>query len=96
MPNLDPFHQLRNAADVVAMMMRDQDIVNSFETGSMGGGDDAVRIPSIKSGPASIDQQGLSRGTHDQSRLSAFNIDGIDSQWFGGAASRQCRSQSQE
>jgi hypothetical protein len=46
-------------------------------------GRDAVGIAAFISGPARVNQQGLSRRAHDERRLAAFHIDKVNLQRLG-------------
>src|SRR5579862_42829 len=78
--DLDTSDQLRNATNVVAMIVRDQDIVDLLDAGVVGGRHNAIRIAAFIIRPARIDQERLSGWTHNQSRLPTLYIDEIDLQ----------------
>ncbi len=87
--NLDSIHQLRNSANMIAMVVRNQDIIDLREAGLMRGSQDPIGVAAFISRPAGIDEQRLSRWTHHQSRLPAFHVDEIYLQRFaaGGLSS---------
>jgi len=51
------FGELRNAADVVVVIMSDQDKVDFVDTGVVSGGDDALGVAAVVAGPAGVDEQ---------------------------------------
>src|SRR5690349_13010405 len=77
-PHLDSVHELRHAANVVAVIVRDEDIVDRLETGCLCPGNDAVGVATIEIRKSSVDQQRFTLRSDDQSSLSAFDVDEID------------------
>jgi hypothetical protein len=54
--DLDAIHQLRNAANVVAMIVGDQNVIELLEPGLVRRSNNAVGVPAFISGPAGIDE----------------------------------------
>jgi hypothetical protein len=71
-------HQLGKAADVVGVIVSDQDVIYSREAGFFGDGDDAVGIAAVIVGPAGINKEGLSVGSNEERGLAALDVDKIN------------------
>src|SRR5262249_51519751 len=72
--------ELRHPTDMVAVIMRNQNVVNLSDAGVFRRGDDAVRIPPAESVPASVNQQGLSLRRNEQRGLAPLHIYAINLQ----------------
>ena len=57
--DLDAIHQLRNSAYVVAMIVRDEHVVDLLEAGLVSGGENAIGVPTFVAWPARVDEQRL-------------------------------------
>ena len=82
--DFDAIRELGHAAHVIAMVMSDENVVELFDFGRLGGLHNAVRIAAVKAAPSGVDQQRVAGGSNDERGLSAFHIDKIDLQGFGG------------
>ena len=60
--DLEAVHQLRHTADVIAMIVRDQHVVDLLQTSLVRGAEYAVGIAALVSGPTGVDQQRLPAG----------------------------------
>ena len=89
--HLHSLHQLRNAANVIAMIVSDQDIIEPSNARLVSGSQDPIGIAPFISRPTCVDQQRLPARTHQQSRLPPLDIDEINLQRLG-AWSRGCRA----
>ena len=78
--DLDALHEIRHAAHVVRMEVRDEHLVELGNAGIVHGGHDAVGIAAVVARPACIDEQRSAGGGDEQRGLAAFNIDGVDEQ----------------
>src|SRR5579872_1020508 len=76
-PDLDAVSELRNSSNVIAVIVRDQNIVQLLQSSLVSRGDNAVRIASFVARPACVDEQRLPRWTHDERGLSALYVDEI-------------------
>ena len=63
---------------MVAVVVRDQDIVELLESGLVRGGDDAISVPPFVPGPAGVDQQRFSRWAHEERGLATLNVDEVN------------------
>ena len=63
---------------MIAVKMRDQDVVDADEPRRLGRSDDAARIAAA--GIAGVDQDRLVRGGDNQGRAAAFRVDPVDIQ----------------
>jgi len=91
--DLHALRQLLDSADVIAVIVRDHQIVDALEVSQFRRRDDAAGISSIEPRPARIHQHRLPRRRDDQRRLAAFDIDGIDLQGLGFSLGRHARHQ---
>ena len=71
---------LWRGADMIAVKMCDEQIVEPAHLRRPCRGDDALRITIVLPGEAGIDQQRLPGRRHDESGLPAFDIDEVDVQ----------------
>ncbi len=76
--DLDLLSELRDSANVVAMIMSDEDVIDLLQARRPRRSQDAPGIPAAKTRPASINQQGLAARINDQRCLSALHINEID------------------
>src|SRR5579859_5901933 len=76
--DFDAIDQLRHAANVVAMVVRDEHVVDLCQTGLVSSGEDSISIAAFVARPAGINQQRLSRRTYYQRGLAALYVDEID------------------
>ena len=76
--------ELRSAANVIVVVVGDEDEINFAETGVVSGGDDAIGIAIVVAGPAGVDEEGLSEGRDEQGGLAAFDVDEINLQGICG------------
>jgi len=60
------------------MEMSEKQVVDLFETGSLGSGGDAVRVSAVIASVTGVDEQRLARRCHDEGRLPTFDVDEID------------------
>ena len=84
----DARDKLGNAAGVVGVVMGDEDVVDLAETRLLGGGDDAVRVTAVLSGPARVDEERLVLRGDEERGLAAFYVDEVDAQCFALCAER--------
>jgi hypothetical protein len=77
--------ELRHSADVVAVVMRDQNVIELLETGSLGSGHDSLGVPAIEARPSGIDQQRLPGRTNYKRRLSSLNVDRVNLERLTGS-----------
>ena len=75
--------KLRYSADVVAMVVSDQHIVELRNPSSFRRRDDTVSIAAVKARPSGVNEQRLPRRTYDERRLSPLHINGINLQGLG-------------
>ena len=81
MPNRNPRSELGEAAVVVAVPMRCDQVINLRHTARSGGVDDSAGVPRRAHAPVSrIDEQRLTRRRHEERRVTAFYVDNIDVQ----------------
>jgi hypothetical protein len=73
----DAGHELRHAADVVGVKVREQHVVDPVNAGFLRSGNNAVGIAAIVFWPAGIDKQRFARGSDKERRLATFDIDEI-------------------
>ncbi len=99
--DLHQIGELPHPADVVAVVVRDQQIVDLFDAGGLGGALDAVGIAALETSPACVDEQGLARWADNQRGLAAFDINeenlerpGDQRRQQGGQ--KECRGQATE
>ncbi len=78
----DALRQFRHAAEMVAMPVRGDQIVDLGQTGVAGRRHDALGVAHRRVGRhiAGIDQHRLARGRNEQRRLAAFDVDHINIQ----------------
>ena len=76
--------ELRHAAHVVLVEVRDQQVIDCLHAGVLGGRGDAVGVAAVVAGPAGIDQHGFAGGRHEERGLTAFDIDEVDLEILGG------------
>ena len=76
--------ELLDAPHMVAVIMRDDDVVQFLDVGVFAGFRNALRIASVEAAPSSIDKHGLAGGADDEGRLAAFDIDKINFQGLCG------------
>ncbi len=88
--------ELGNAAGVVAMKMRDQQIVDVRNAGSFGRSGNPVRVPSAVCREAGVDEQRLPGRGLDQGGLTAFDVDEIDVQSVGSGERPRQRHRNRE
>jgi hypothetical protein len=69
---------LRDATNVVAMIVGDQDVIDLFEARLMSRGEDPVGVAAFISGPAGVDKQRLSGWAHNQCCLAALYVDEVN------------------
>ena len=79
-----PAGELRHAAGMVLVKMRDQEVVDSFDAGVLGGRGDAIGVPAVVAGPTGVDQHGFAGGRHEQRGLAAFDVDEVYFKILGG------------
>ena len=80
--HFDSIHQLRHSADMIAVIVSDQNIIELLDAGLVGGRQDAIGVAAFVSRPAGIDQQRLPRWADNQRRLPALDVDEINLQGF--------------
>ncbi len=74
----DQLGECRRAADMIAVVMRDHQVVDLLEPGFLGCAKDSLGVAVIRSGIAGVDQQRLPFGSDDESGAAAFNVHPID------------------
>src|SRR5271163_4797791 len=62
-------YQLRKSANVVGMIVRDQNVIYSGEASTFGDGHDAVCVAALVVRPTSVDQQGFTIGSDEERGL---------------------------
>ena len=67
--------ELDDAAIVIGMEVRDQEIVDLLEPGFPDRSHDAVRVARVIAGVARVDQQRFAGRRRDQRRLTTFDVD---------------------
>ena len=77
------FRQLGDPANMVAMIMRDQQVVDPLQTCLLRRLDDAVGVARLQTRPTRIHQQRLAGGRHDQRTLPTFHINEVDGHRLG-------------
>src|ERR1700759_337437 len=70
--------ELRETANMVGMVMSEQQIIDPGHARIFGCGDNAACIESVVTCPSGVDQQRLSRRGDEESRLATVDIDEID------------------
>ena len=83
--------QLLHAADVIGVVVRDDEIVDRADAGFLDGGGNTLGVAQVVCRPAGVDQQRLPRRRDDERRLSAFDVDEIQPQCLRGADGRRQR-----
>ena len=83
--NRQELGQLGHTAGVIAVEVREQQIVDLRDAGRLGRRGDAPRIAAAVAGVTGVDQQRLPRRRDDQRRLTAFDVDEVDVQGRRGA-----------
>ena len=78
-PRLD---KLRHAANVIGVVMGQDEVIDLFDLRLFRGCGNPVRIAKIVIIPACVNQHRLSGRSHHQGRLSTFDINGIYFQIF--------------
>ena len=81
--------ELWSAADMIVVIVGDEDEVNFFDASIVSSGYDASSVAIVVVGPAGVDEQGLSGGHDEESGLAAFDVDEIDLQGFCGRRRRK-------
>jgi hypothetical protein len=76
------FDEIRYAAYVIGVVMRDQDVVDLRDARIFHCCLDAIDVAAIVAGPAGIDEQRSTRRSHKQGGLAAFNVNRIDEKVF--------------
>jgi len=69
---------------VIAVEVRDQQVVDLRQAGIMNRRRDPFRIPSLGARPATVDEQRLPGRRDDQRRLPAFDVNEVDLERFLG------------
>jgi hypothetical protein len=86
---------LGRAAEMIAVKMREQEVIDAREAGGFRGGDDARRI--APAGIAGVDQHGLAGGRDEEGRATTLGIDpvGVEGSGFlvGEERHREARSE---
>ena len=77
-PDLDTVRELRDTANVVAVIVRDEHVVQLFEPGLMCRRDNAICIAAFVAWPAGIDEKRLSGWAHDERGLATFYVNEIN------------------
>ena len=70
----NPLGELRSAANVVVMVMGDEDEVDFVNAGIMRSSDDAVGVTTVIARPTGIDEERLARGSDEERGLTAFDV----------------------
>ena len=78
------FRQRFQTAFVICVPVADHHIVDVREAGTLGRGEDALRVPVAIARIAGVEQQRLAIGSDEQSRCAAFDIDPVDFEIAGG------------
>ena len=86
----DPLRQLLHAADVIDVVVREQQVVDLLEPELRHDRHDPIGVAAA--GIAGIDQQRLAGRRHEQRGLAAFGVDDIDVERFGSGLRRWQRS----
>ena len=63
---------------MVAVVVRDDQIVDPFEARLLHGGGNAIGIAAVEPGVAGVHQQRFTRRRDEQGRLAAFDVDELD------------------
>jgi len=79
-PHLHLRRQLRCAANVIAMVVGDQRVVDLLHARGFCRRSDAIRVAPTEPRKAGIDEERLARRRHDERRLPAFDVDEVDLQ----------------
>ena len=79
--------QRRDAADVIGVVVRHDEVVDPRQPGLLHRRRDAIGVAAVEAGVARVDQQRLARRRDNQRRLAAFDVDEVDverlSRWAG-------------
>src|SRR5271167_1747463 len=70
--------ELGHPADVVEVIVSDQNIIELRDAGALRGSGDAIGVAALVVGPAGVDEKRLSGRGDEEGRLASFNIDEID------------------
>ena len=88
-PHRNLRRELRRAADMVIVIVRDQHKINLLDAGILRGRGDAIRVTPAIPRPSRVDQQRLPFRRNKQRRLPALNVDKINLQRFLRHGSRR-------
>ena len=77
-PDRNLTREIHDAAVVVGMEMRDEQVVDPRDARVASGGEDARGIPAVEPGVAGIDEQRIPRRRDEKRRLPALHIDEVD------------------
>ena len=81
----DQLRERGHGADVVAVEVRGQQVVDLLEAGLLGGGEDALGVAIVGGAVGGVHQQGLAARRDDQRGGAAFGVDPVDFEVLGGA-----------
>ena len=92
----NPRRQLGNSAAVIDMEMGNQHVVDLADPGFLRRRNDPIRISAVIVRPARVDQKRLICGRNKQRRLSAFDVDEVDSQFAVVSGRRRIRQNAEQ
>src|SRR5438034_6211432 len=80
--NLHALGEWCHAAHMIAVIMRDQDIINLLDLRRLCSARDPLRISPVEVRPSCIDQHRFVRWAYNQRRLPSLDVNEIDLKWF--------------
>src|SRR5204863_9007063 len=80
--NLHAIGELCHAAHMIAVIMRDQDIINLLDLRRLCSAHNPLRISPVDVRPSRIDQHRFARWAYNQRRLPSLDVNEIDLKWF--------------
>ena len=100
MPTVRFLNELRYAAHVIRVVMRDQHVVDLLDFGALHRGHDSVGVAEGVISPTSVDEQGLAMRRNKEGGLAALDIDKENPERAfrstHGAAEKECAERHQK
>ena len=75
--------ELGDAADVVDVIVGDDEVVDLADASLLAEGDDAVGVAGVGGGPAGVDEEAFAGGGDEEGRLTAFDVGEVDLEGAG-------------
>jgi len=83
--------KLRSAANVIIVKVGNQDEIDFADASIVCGGDDAIGVTIVITGPSGVDEQRMFVGSDKEGGLAAFDVDEINLQRIFRACGCRCR-----